>query len=151
MKTRTLVSISILVLAVLIIVGSCATGKKTYVAKEDEELYGTWVNPDYNYSVTASAKFVVHPNGKMEMYSVDTYSTPKKHAEFVITNRWNDTQGNIWYTINFKNIESKYWNYWLIKISNSEKALELNDSPNDHPDIIDPNDRYSRYGIYYRQ
>ncbi len=47
MKTKTLVSILILVLAVLIIAGSCATGKKAYVAKEDEELFGTWINPDY--------------------------------------------------------------------------------------------------------
>ena len=33
MKTRMLISILILVLVVLIIAGSCATGKKTYIAK----------------------------------------------------------------------------------------------------------------------
>ena len=138
-------------MAVLIIISSCVTQKKAYVPKENEELYGTWINPDYNYSVNASAKFIVYSNGKMEMYSVDTYTTPKKQAEFAITNKWKDTQGNIWYTINFKNLEAKYWNYWLIKISNSEKTLELNDNPNEYPDKIDPNDRFSRYGIYNRQ
>ena len=46
MKTRRLVSILILVMAVLFIAGSCATGKKA--EKGVNELYGTWENEEYN-------------------------------------------------------------------------------------------------------
>ena len=58
MKTRMLVSIVILVLTVMFIAGSCATEKKAYVATEDEEIYGTWVNPDYNYTAKATPMYV---------------------------------------------------------------------------------------------
>jgi hypothetical protein len=44
-QTKTVVQTLTFVLVVLIIVGSCATGKKAYIAEENEELYGTWVNP----------------------------------------------------------------------------------------------------------
>ena len=49
MKTRALISILIFVIVVLIIVGSCATGKKASVTERDlfKELSGTWVNTDY--------------------------------------------------------------------------------------------------------
>lgn len=46
MKTRTFISVVILIMAVLIIVGSCATEK--LATKKSEILYGTWVNKDYN-------------------------------------------------------------------------------------------------------
>jgi hypothetical protein len=49
MKTRTLVSILILVLAVLIIAGSCATMKKEISETDFFEAYsGTWINTDYS-------------------------------------------------------------------------------------------------------
>jgi hypothetical protein len=86
MKIRTFVSILILVLAVLIIMGSCATDKMTYISKE-YEIYGTWVNPKYNYEDKHHAKFVVHPNGKMEIYSTDASNTSYDSAELVITNK----------------------------------------------------------------
>ncbi len=62
MKNRTLVSILILVLAVLIIAGSCVSGKKAYVAKEDEEIYSTWINPDYDDSRELPKK-IFYPDG----------------------------------------------------------------------------------------
>ena len=51
MKTRSLVAILILVLAVLIIAGSCTTRRKA-ISDEDfmEALSGTWVNTDYSKS-----------------------------------------------------------------------------------------------------
>ena len=48
MKTRMFVSVLILVLAVLIIAGSCATRRKA-ISDEDfmEAWSGTWINTDY--------------------------------------------------------------------------------------------------------
>ena len=62
MKTTKLISILILALTVMIIAGSCATSKKTYVAQEDEELYGIWINPDYNEPLNKSGKSVFYSN-----------------------------------------------------------------------------------------
>ena len=47
MKTRNLILSVILIFAVLVLLISCAPGKKAYVAKENEEIYGTWVNTEY--------------------------------------------------------------------------------------------------------
>ena len=55
MKTRAFVSILIFVLAVLIVVGSCATGKKA-VKAPIESLYGKLENPHYNKSDKKRAK-----------------------------------------------------------------------------------------------
>jgi hypothetical protein len=151
MKTRSLVSILILVLALLIVVESCATGKKAYVVKEDEELYGTWANSDYNYAAYATPKFVFHPDGKSEGYPIDTEIHAHWYGEFIITNKWIDSEGIIWYTINLKRDYYKNWTYSLVKISNFGKTVEFADSPNDYPKEINPDDRYTRYSIYYRQ
>ena len=148
MKTRTLISILILVFAVLIVIGNCATGKKVYVAKEDEELYGTWANPDYNYAAYATPKFVYHPDGKSEGYILDTETHAHWYGEFIVTNKWIDSEGNIWYTIIFKWYVQ--YEYGLLKITNSGKTLEFAYG-NEYPKEIDSSDIHSVYLILYRQ
>ena len=151
MKPRALVSILIIALAVFIIAVSCATGKKAYVVKEDEELYGTWANPDYNYAAYATPKFVFHPDGKSEGYPITTETHANWYGEFIINNKWIDSEGNIWYTINLKRDHYKNWTYSLVKISNFGKTVEFSDSANDYPKEINSNDPYTKYTIYYRQ
>jgi len=36
-------------IVLLLVVGSCTTDKMTYISK-DYEIYGTWVNPEYEVS-----------------------------------------------------------------------------------------------------
>ena len=55
MKTRMYVAIFVFMIAVLIIAGSCATQKQAYIPKTNEELYGTWVNTDYD---TVEQKYI---------------------------------------------------------------------------------------------
>ena len=148
MKARTYVSIMILVLAVLIVVGSCATDKMAYISK-DYEIYGTWVNPDAK-PIVQKAKIVIHPNGKMELYPTIT-SASFGHNEFVITNKWADSEGNIWYSIIFKVGTALDWWYMLNKMSNSGKTLEWSFSPADYPEVVDPKDSHYTYWIFYRQ
>jgi len=151
MKARTYVSIMILVLAVLIVVGSCATDKMAYISK-DYEIYGTWINPDAK-PIVQKAKIVIHPNGKMELYPTIT-SASFGHNEFVITNKWIDSKGNIWYTLIFDWGELYQQDtfdpdYVLCKISDSGKTLELSWTNTDYLKEIDPN--YTDYHILYRQ
>ena len=144
--TRAFVITLVFVLAVLIIAGSCATDKMAYISK-DYEIYGTWVNPDAN-PVLQRGKIVIHPNGKMEWYHIIT-STSFTSAEFVITNKWIDSTGNIWYTLIRDAGEIAGQDYGLCKISDSGKILEMSFNRADYPNEIDP--KYTVHYILYRQ
>ena len=132
-------------MVVLIIAGSCATDKMAYISK-DYEIYGTWVNPDAKE--IQAAKFVVHTNGKAEFYPVIT-STSFVPVEFVITNKWIDSTGNIWYTLIRDAGEIAGQDYGLCKISDSGKILEMSFNRADYPKEIDPS--HTEYHIVYRQ
>ena len=146
MKTRTLILIVILFTSVVFGIGSCVSDKMAYISKE-YEIYGTWVNPDYNKE-TLLGKVVFHPNGIMEGYGAATGPAASDEAEFVITNKWTDSKGNIWYTIIYKFFVQ--WEYGLLKISNSGKTLEFAYG-NEYPKEIDSSDIHSVYLILYRQ
>ncbi len=148
MKTRTLVLILILVSAVLIIAGSCATEKMTYISKEFE-IYGTWVNPDYN-NTDRWSKIVFYPDGIDHCYMEDTSTVVGLKEEFVITNKWIDSKGNYFYTMRFSPETDPYWVFCLLKISNSGRTLEWDWSFDDYPKEIDP-EISGVYSIYYRQ
>jgi len=121
--------------------------KPAYISKV-YEIFGTWVNPDYN-NTGFCAKYVFHPNEKLESYSATT-DRVADHGAFVITNKWADSKGNIWYTIIQK---FPFWGigrieYCFAKISNSGKTMEFTWNHGDYPTEIDPG--YSRYTIFYR-
>ena len=61
MKTRIFVSILILVLAVLIITGGCATERKLNKSIQ-EEIVGTWINTEYNDFNGKFAKQIIQPD-----------------------------------------------------------------------------------------
>jgi ABC-type antimicrobial peptide transport system permease subunit len=130
MKTRTFVSILILVLAVLIIAGSCVTGKKAYKAKDKEELYGTWVNPDYD-EVWIMAKWVLKPDGTFDAYSKSNSDRVFEMGTFSIVAKWSDSNGNIYYRYYKTNMDTRatknlYKYYFLVKIhSTLDTAEEL--------------------------
>ncbi len=146
MKTRKLISVLILIMAVLIIAGSCSTDKMAYISK-DYEIYGTWINPDAK-PVLQRGKIVIHPNGQMELYPTIT-STSFGHVEFVITNKWIDSTGNIWYTLIYGAGEIAGQDYGLCKISDSGKILEMSFNRADYPKEIGPS--HTEYHIVYRQ
>jgi len=155
MKTRTLASIMILVLAVLIIAGSCATGKKAYVAQEDEELYGTWVNKEYN-DWHYHAKHVINADGTIFLYPTDNSPRLIEEDKYIITDKWHDSEGNIWYKaiITYqvqKSIEKTTPTYVLAKISNSGNILETVKSGVDYPTELSPDALQYKYEILYRQ
>jgi len=144
MKTKTVVLFSILCLAALIILGSCATDKMAHISK-GYEIYGTWVNPD---ALSEFKKVVFHTNGKTEWYAFIT-SASFVSAEFVITNKWADSTGNVWYSLIRDAGEIGGQDYGLCKISDSGKTLELSLNRADYPNEIDP--AHTEYYILYRQ
>ena len=155
MKTRTLVSIIILVSALLIAISSYASGKKAYIAKEDEELYGIWINTDYNDS-QHPAKFIFKPDGTYEGYAKTDGTHSYYHGEYIITDKWTDSEGNIWYKVFFpilwvgssKDTEPLYY---LSKIDKSGNILETVRSGIDYPTELGPDVLLYTYRILYRQ
>ncbi len=154
MKTKTVIVVLILIMAVLIIAGSCATEKKAYVAKDNEELYGTWVNKDYNIG-TYKAKRIFNADSTHQCYAVDDSNNVIAKGDLVISDKWSDSEGNIWYKFIFPE-----WThgsitgntlYYLAKISDSGKILETVASGIDYPTELGPDVLLYTYNINYRQ
>ena len=147
MKSRTLILVA-LIMAVLIIAGSCAKEKPDYISKE-YEIYGTWVNPEYEKQGSYQ-KVVFHPHGKIDFYPAIDSTKSLVHGEFVITNKWTDSDGNVSYTIISRfDWDPLSWYYGLTKISNSGKTSERQRSISDYPSEFDTSN--ANYRIYYRQ
>jgi hypothetical protein len=142
-------------MALLIIAGSCATGKKAYVAKEDEELFGTWINSDYD-EVQISAKIIFDPNGVLRGFAIANTTKEWVNAKFTITDKWIDAEGNIWYKwlrTKAKGLSMSVTgeHYYLGKIRDSGRVLEISFSGYDYPPEVNPDSLKYNYFIYYRQ
>ena len=148
MKTRGVVSILILVFAVLITFGSCATGKKA-VNTPIEPLYGTWVNTEYNKAFYIYAMCVINPDGTIALYDKDSSTKPSYIGTYTITKKWTDDEGDIWYKIHNVIGEGADDLYELCKISDSGSIYEFVTSQDDYPTELDQNS--IRYRIHYRQ
>ena len=155
MNTRRLLSILILVSALLIAISSYASGKKAYIAKEDEELYGIWINTDYNER-DHPVKFIIKPDGTEEGYAKIDSTHSYYHLEYIITDKWTDSEGNIWYKVFYSILwygSSKDTEplYLLSKIDKSGNILETVRSGIDYPTELGPDVLLYTYTIYYRQ
>ena len=146
MKARTTQAIFILVLGILICVGGCATDKMAYISKE-YEIYGTWINPDIDPASRQDEKIVFHIDGRVEYYPYFNNSSFVP-AKYIITNKWIDSRGNVWYTI-INDMGVSGQDYGLCKISDSGKTLEISLYRADYPKDIDT--KTSEYHILYRQ
>jgi hypothetical protein len=128
-------------------------GEKPYVAKDNEELYGTWVNPNYS-SVQADGasdqKIIFRTDMTFELFrwllgkEVCFWTGPYR-----ITDKWTDSKANIWYKIHWEYIYNEQ--YRLFKISNSGKKCEFVNDPIEYgyPKKIDPES--ISYRVYYRK
>ena len=154
MKRVLIVSASILLLG-LIQVGGWAQTK--YVPKENEEIYGTWLN-EKRTNTDNCQKLVITADGWKEYYNIsDSVSFFEGRGFF--DSKWTDSEGNIWYesfgTITKGTAAAQGIKYQeLDKVSNSGKVVESVNTnvaeydPDSYPTKIDPTD-YT-YRIYYR-
>ena len=148
MKPRTFAIILILVLAVLVVVGSCATRKKAISIEDAAEIRsGKWVNEHY-------------PNVKMIVFYSDgryeDYYTPQQERLYAsgtskIYESWRDSEGVLWYRAHYQN-SSGQEGYILSKISNSDNTWERIYTTNN---LIIEEWKIGKVGygyqIYYRQ
>jgi hypothetical protein len=121
----------IYILIFLFFLGSCGTVKKAYVAKEYEEYYGTWVNTEFN------DRQIINPDGTYEHYYGKS-NKPRWYGTFTITDKWTDSEGNIWYkTIVVNQIGVS--RYVLNRINKSRGVWEYVYFSNDYPNELNPN------------
>jgi len=148
MKTRSFLSILILVLAVLIIAGSCVTKRKAIADEDLSKAYtGTWINEEYENG--KKAKIVLFADGTWERYySIDS-DNYYCQGENTILDKWKDSKGSIWFECRWECFSHRNSGYQLTRISDSGKTLELEYTTWDFPTELDTDNFY--YRIYYRQ
>jgi hypothetical protein len=151
LKPRTLMSILILVFAMLIMMGSCATSKKAYVAKEDEELFGIWINFQYD-GTNKYSKVQINPDGTWFEYINSYDEKPPFRGEYTIIEKWTDSEGYIYYkTIVERNDVASDPLYILSKIQKDGNVYEDIWTTLHMPEEFDTEKMLYLYRIYYRQ
>jgi len=113
-----------------------------------EDIYGTWVNADYNEK-GQMAIVVINHDGTLLGYDKETSTEYYFKNDFTITDNWHDPEGNLWIKHIWVNNEENESGYALHKLSNSGKVKETIWSQIDYPDEISP--IAGTYEIHYRQ
>jgi beta-lactamase regulating signal transducer with metallopeptidase domain len=129
----------------------------TYVAKEDEELYGIWLNDDYslkneNNSFMFDRSLIeFKSDGRLILYetALDSDSIVKHFHTYNIENKWTDSNGTIWYKFYQYCSQTNTTHYTLCKISNSGKTLEYSNFSGAYPDDIYQDSYLYDYFIYF--
>ena len=94
MKSRVLIiGASVIVLSVFLL-ADWNPGK--YVPKENEELYGTWVNKG-NYGGEFSPQKEITTAAGVKKFDKISDSVPLEEYTKLIDSKWTDVEGNIWY------------------------------------------------------
>ena len=156
MNGRTIVSILILVLAVMVIAGSCATKKEVvteeeyYIPKFNEELCGTWINEEYD-SHSYKGKKRLYTWGYYEDYRPFDSEVVQLKGTFVIVDKWTDSEGNLWYKTYLRYSGASEIIHELDKISNNGNTWEYAYTTTHFPSESKLNPDNTRYRIYYRQ
>ena len=120
---------------------SLFAGEDYYFARDDEELYGTWIT--LYYGTNPPQKLVYNPNGTGWSATNANSKLPALKIRYLITGKWMNSRGHIMYKTHWVGS----WGdsgYSLCRISNSGKTLEYMNSHNDYPKEIDPNSSYYR-------
>ena len=115
-----------------------------------EELFGTWINPDYN-TATSAAKVVRNPDGNVVSFGTLDSTVVRVRGKFSIEDKWIDSEGNIWYKVITTwsmggDVTSRYE---LYKISNSGATMEFVSSRAEYPNELSK--KNVSYMIYHRQ
>ena len=98
----------ILSAAFVVFSGNSFAEEKAYVAKDNEEFYGTWTNIDYGTRAHPYQKIINFP-GRYEAYGSTKSDIVMERGTFTITDKWTDSKGNIWYTLIWMSDGLKYY------------------------------------------
>ena len=153
MKIRTFVLIFIPVMAVLVMIGSCATKRKA-ISEEDffQTWSGTWINTELKGATGFEQKIITYPDGTWKNYTLATDTSRQCEGINTFSVMETDSEGNIWYISKRKCLAHGSETFQTGKISDSGNTLEYIL----HYQALaieewDPEDIRYTYRIYYRQ
>ena len=112
-----------------------------------DELTGTWVNHEYNgLGHYHPAKLMINSDSTMDEYNKET--SPEPHMTlFIITERWSDPDGSIFYKV--EHIFPAFKTFFdLWKLSEAGTVLEAVWINLEYPDEVNTGDK--NYRIWYR-
>ena len=117
-------------------------GERGYIVQDNEELYGIWINLSKS---RGNQEQIIKPDGTYEYIRGAT----KGRARYLITGKWKDSQGNIFYRYHCVLNDPQGGGleiYVLAKISNSGNTLEtLHDTETYPTDIEQEVPFYRKY------
>jgi hypothetical protein len=150
---KSLLALAISATLIFSVVNALA-GEKSYVATDNEELYGTWVNTNYSAEkgwthTLHTQRIVFSDDWTFERFTWADRDVSEWKDWYKITDKWIDSEGNVWYRVHWQYF---YWeHYGLFKISDSGKKCEFVTDPIEYgyPKKIDP--KTISYRIYYRK
>lgn len=121
-----------------------------YVPRNNEEIYGTWVNTTYPGSNYYQQKWVINFWGDWEMYEevTDEFCL---NGTYILVDRLTDAEGNIWYKNFFRQRMRPYPWFELDKIGKSGTVWEFVFDFKDFPTADNMNSTNPTYRIYYRE
>ena len=137
---RSLVAIILFITIVTFTSGAIAGGWG-YFAKENELLYGTWVNSAYGVSLPQ--KIIYQPTGIFECFKIAGSEKCDKKGRYLITGKWMDSEGNIIYRSHWVGDWTEEA-YQLSKISDTGKTIEIVLGYHTPPTKVDSNNVWYR-------
>jgi hypothetical protein len=163
-KKSRFLSIVILFIVVLIIAGSCATGKRIISTdRAMRQFEGAYVNTEYSgYVEYYPQKRVIYPDGRMEIYLKATNKSPHFKTEYTVDESWSDSAGTVYSTVVVEWTPGGNTTLELWKLDKRNDTFEINfnfyslyeDVEQEYPTKIDPDlDNFpnSIYSIWYRE
>ena len=147
MKTITSLLVTLFMLIVPVTLPSHAGCGCSEEKEEEEVLYGTWINEEYDETM-GIGKVVINPEGTYEAMANIDGNDPELSGVFTISAAWDDSDGNFWYKINLESAEV-LTGYFLVLISEGGATLTISQSDNDNPESIDPDNIQDELMTYY--
>ena len=149
------VAVMILVTAILCVGGFAQQKKKSdfYVPTADEEIWGTWVNPEHSGGPFYPQKVVNHYWGSIDIYMKATDPAPMFKGAHTLVEKWKDRDGNIWYKLYWRDSSGPALYFEIDRISKDGRVFEFCFDMSDFPteqDLKSKNPRKT-YRVFYRQ
>jgi hypothetical protein len=149
MKTGRMSFCVLVPILAIVVLGGCAPAK--YVPKENEEIYGTWVNLD------AGRQKLLEQPGTWKLFIYVDDAQPSESGACQLVKKWKDAAVNTWYWVNLSQLGGAVPSgnrQGLVKIDATGKTLEISSldigafDNKTYPKVIDT--KNDSYGIYHR-
>jgi hypothetical protein len=123
---------------------------------EDDPLFGTWINQEYDKSGrSTTARSVITPDGRQLDYEHIADTVPAYESELGIEETWVDASGNRWYKIRWTAWSypggTKIKGYSVSRVSQGGAVIEGVSAQYGYPEPEQLAPLGPNYGIMYRQ